>query len=335
MAQCYQTSSSVYSVADEAGYGLHAHAACVNPASCGGRAASPSALAYQQPCNTDLLAATGMVSTGFGPICINTPSVDTALMKMAQKLFVVATSPQEENQPPHFGNMLGGSVPPPLMQHASIPAHQRSWRAQEAQERVIDIGRLLKQGHSQSKTGTRSGETTAANTVESLPSLASDDDDNIAFTTQKFNFGEKAKQGWGGMTTLMVRNVPVMYTQQLLLKEWKNDGAYDFLYLPRNPDGQTNLSYAFINFVSEAHAMAFKARWHKKRMARFTARKPLNVGFANMQGLKANILQVTGKHAASIDAPQNLPYIVVNGQQVEPGEALAKLAYEAGSGRRR
>jgi len=129
----------------------------------------------------------------------------------------------------------------------------------------------------------------------------------------------------GGMTTLMVRNVPVMYTQEMLLLEWEGAGAYDFLYLPRT--GQTNLSYAFINFVSEAHAMAFKAQWHKKRMAHFTARKPLNISFADVQGLKANLVQLKKKRVRRIEMRQCQPFIIKNGRQLDLTEALAVMEH--------
>jgi len=127
----------------------------------------------------------------------------------------------------------------------------------------------------------------------------------------------------GGMTTLMIRNVPVMYTQEMLLLEWKNEGTYDFLYLPRT--GQTNLSYAFVNFESEAHAMAFKVQWHKKRMAHFTARKPLNISFADVQGLRANLLQLKKKRARRIEMRQCQPMIIKNGRQLDLMEALAVM----------
>lgn len=50
-------------------------------------------------------------------------------------------------------------------------------------------------------------------------------------------------------TTLMVRNIPVLYTQEMLLEEWPSDGSWDFLYLPRSNSGagRFNLTYAFIN----------------------------------------------------------------------------------------
>lgn len=98
-----------------------------------------------------------------------------------------------------------------------------------------------------------------------------------------------------GQTTLMIRNVPVMYTQELLLEEWPNDGTYDFLYLPRSGAGRWNLSYAFINFVSEAYAVKFKDQWQKKRLANFSSKKPLNISFAEVQGLEANLAQLKKK----------------------------------------
>jgi len=232
-------------------------------------------------------------------------------------LLIKAAAPQGEAFPlamaPSFGNVPRTCVIP-----SCSPPPRSSRRADGAQAAGV-----VKQERGPSGSGVA----TTSSTRESLPSLPSDDGNVAPLGAQAFGSGNQAEQGWGGMTTLMVRNVPVMYTQQLLLKEWQTDGSYDFLYLPCSSVGQTNLSYAFINFVSEAHAQAFKARWHKKRMARFTARKPLNISFANMQGLRANILQVTGKRAADAEAARSQPYIVVNGKQMAPSEALAKLAY--------
>jgi len=128
------------------------------------------------------------------------------------------------------------------------------------------------------------------------------------------------------MTTLMVRNVPVMYTQEMLMLEWPNFGQYDFLYLPRSAAGQSNLSYVFINFVSEAHAQAFKMQWQKKRLAHFSAKKALNISFAEVQGLDANLMQLKKKRIRRIQTRQCQPVIVKNGQHVEFTEALAALS---------
>merc|ERR1712059_101446 len=73
-------------------------------------------------------------------------------------------------------------------------------------------------------------------------------------------------------TTLMIRNVPVLYTREMLLEEWPNQGTFDFLYLPFSCSTQRNLSYGFVNFTSEAAARAFVGKWQKKRLPRFTSR---------------------------------------------------------------
>lgn len=128
--------------------------------------------------------------------------------------------------------------------------------------------------------------------------------------------------GQDGITTMMVRNVPVMYTQEMLLQEWPNYGQYNFLYLPRSAAGQSNLSYAFINFVSEAHAQAFKQQWQKKRLTNFTAKKALNISVAEVQGLQANLAQLKKKRVRRIHMRQCQPYIVQNARRVELAEAL-------------
>jgi len=96
----------------------------------------------------------------------------------------------------------------------------------------------------------------------------------------------------GGFSTLMVRNIPVRYTQDMLLKEWPNHGTYDFLYLPICIDRKRNASFCFINFVTEAHATAFQAKWQKQRLDHYSARKPLDISAADVQGRDQNLLQI-------------------------------------------
>lgn len=133
-----------------------------------------------------------------------------------------------------------------------------------------------------------------------------------------------------GRTTLMIRNVPLMYTQELLIKEWPINGEYDLLYLPRT--GDANLSYAFVNFVSEAHAEAFKAHWQKKRLAHFTSRKPLNIGYAEVQGLKDNLQELKKKRARRMQLRQCEPIVLLSGRQVPYPEAVAAVVGRSGAG---
>jgi len=119
----------------------------------------------------------------------------------------------------------------------------------------------------------------------------------------------------GPMTTLMVRNIPTEYTEEMLMEEWTLDMGYDFLYLPRNNKGKANLGYAFVNFVSEAHAEAFRVRFQKNRLAHFEAAKRLNISLAEVQGLDANVRQLKQKPAARMKARHCQPIIVRDGQK--------------------
>lgn len=96
-------------------------------------------------------------------------------------------------------------------------------------------------------------------------------------------------------TTLMIRNVPVLYSAEMLLAEWPNEGTYDFFYLPWNMETRRNLSYAFLNFTSETAALSFVQRWQKQRLPQYNSRKPLNISFADVQGLAENLRQLQRK----------------------------------------
>lgn len=96
----------------------------------------------------------------------------------------------------------------------------------------------------------------------------------------------------GEARTLMVRNIPVRYSQDMLLKEWPNNGEYDFLYLPICIGRKGNVSFAFINFVTAEAASEFHTRWHKQRLQHFSARKPLDISPAHVQGRDDNLIQI-------------------------------------------
>lgn len=129
-------------------------------------------------------------------------------------------------------------------------------------------------------------------------------------------------------TTLMIRNVPINYTQDMLLRQWPNRGTYDFLYLPGSTEGEQNLSYAFINFTTEAHAAAFKDAWQKKRLPRFSARKSLNISYADVQGLAANLIHLKKKHARRLKVHQCEPAIFKDRRRLTVEEALQMLEEE-------
>jgi len=91
--------------------------------------------------------------------------------------------------------------------------------------------------------------------------------------------------------TLMLRNIPNKYTQDVLLEELARYlPSIDFFYLPIDFRNQCNLGYAFLNFKDGAIANAFQSAYDGNRLARFPqSPKVLQVHMARVQGLQANV----------------------------------------------
>lgn len=109
------------------------------------------------------------------------------------------------------------------------------------------------------------------------------------------NFGggtpESPPPAWQNATTVMMRNLPNKYTQQMLLSEISQAGflgTFDFLYLPIDPETNANRGYAFLNFVSPSYAWMFKVSYEGRRMNHFNSNKVASVVKATLQGFEAN-----------------------------------------------
>jgi hypothetical protein len=102
---------------------------------------------------------------------------------------------------------------------------------------------------------------------------------------------EKVIKGLDSRTTLMVRNIPNKYTQQMLLSEINAEfeGKYDFFYLPIDFKNHCNVGYAFINFISHLSVPAFYCKFNGKKWKTFNSEKVCAVSFARIQG-KASMI---------------------------------------------
>lgn len=120
--------------------------------------------------------------------------------------------------------------------------------------------------------------------------------------------------------TLMIRNISITLTEEMLLEEWPADGSYDLLYLPRNAGGKANLGYAFVNFTSEAHAAAFRARWQRRRLAQCPGARPLSISRAEVQGFEANIADLKAKPARRMRSRRSKPLIIRDGRWLQLDE---------------
>jgi len=94
-------------------------------------------------------------------------------------------------------------------------------------------------------------------------------------------------------TTVMVRNIPNKYTQEImlsLLEEAGLNGSFDFFYLPIDFRNRCGLGYAFLNFLSHADAVEAYNHFHNRRWDEFNSKKVCEVTYARVQG-RDNLVQ--------------------------------------------
>eukprot|EP00930_Biecheleria_cincta_P029440 TRINITY_DN20490_c0_g1_i1.p1 TRINITY_DN20490_c0_g1~~TRINITY_DN20490_c0_g1_i1.p1 ORF type:complete len:534 (-),score=107.75 TRINITY_DN20490_c0_g1_i1:355-1956(-) len=117
---------------------------------------------------------------------------------------------------------------------------------------------------------------------------------------------------WADVTTVMMRNIPNKYRQQMLLDELQDAGFrmqtdFDFFYLPMDHSNAANLGYAFINFCDPALANAFASAFSGKKMRRFNSHKTVMVMPASIQGYERNYRYYSSTRVAQADDPAYRP----------------------------
>jgi hypothetical protein len=99
------------------------------------------------------------------------------------------------------------------------------------------------------------------------------------------------EHGRDSRTSLMVRNIPNKYTQQMLLSEFTEHGhgpgIIDFFYLPIDFKNRCNRGYAFINFVDYRDILPFHRRYYGKHWRTFNSDKICDITYARIQGKSA------------------------------------------------
>jgi len=87
-------------------------------------------------------------------------------------------------------------------------------------------------------------------------------------------------------TTVMIRNVPIKYTVEVLEKELDYfNGKFDCLYMPFDYENGGNKGYAFLNLVNPYHVLLFYEVFHGKCWSFFESKKICELNFANFQGI--------------------------------------------------
>ena len=156
---------------------------------------------------------------------------------------------------------------------------------------------------------------------------------NKPINTNKVNYkGEKQflnlddlVSGKNTCTTVMIRNIPIKYTDKILneeLEEFK--GKYDCLYVPYDYEKNGNKGYAFINFIHPLHILYFYEKFNGKKWKYFESLKICELNFAHFQGI--NEIQKHAKNYKGLKKPNY--YSNTNGineNMVIPSKYISKL----------
>jgi len=102
---------------------------------------------------------------------------------------------------------------------------------------------------------------------------------------------DKVLSGEDKRTTLMVKNIPKKYNQEMLLEtiDEHHKGRYDFFYLPIDFKNKCNVGYAFINFIDHLSVPAFYNEFNQKKWQKFNSSKVCRITYARIQGKSAFI----------------------------------------------
>mmetsp|Transcript_51454 Transcript_51454/g.110198 ORF Transcript_51454/g.110198 Transcript_51454/m.110198 type:complete len:658 (+) Transcript_51454:41-2014(+) len=121
--------------------------------------------------------------------------------------------------------------------------------------------------------------------------------------------------------TIMVRNVPIKFTQRMLLDIWnkgKYAGHFNLFYLPTDFRSRRNLGYCFLNFTSNEAADNFRVEYQGYKLGGALSRgssKGLQVSCARLQGFEANIrrLRMSAVAAKGV-SPEFQPMVFRDGE---------------------
>ena len=124
-------------------------------------------------------------------------------------------------------------------------------------------------------------------------------------------------------TTVMIRNIPIKYTDQILTNDLNEfNGKYDCLYMPYDYEKNGNKGYAFINFVNPLHILYFYEKFNGKKWIHFESSKICELNCAHFQGI--NEIQ---KHAKNYKGQKKPNYYSINENEnmIIPLKYLNKL----------
>eukprot|EP00397_Hematodinium_sp_SG-2012_P051919 GEMP01061115.1.p1 GENE.GEMP01061115.1~~GEMP01061115.1.p1 ORF type:complete len:392 (-),score=82.48 GEMP01061115.1:67-1242(-) len=127
------------------------------------------------------------------------------------------------------------------------------------------------------------------------------------------------KADLGDATTIMLRNIPNRYTQEMLFDEFRANGilnSIDFFYLPMDVETRCNMGYCFLNLVSETAVEKFVNMFHNIKLDQISSGKICQVSRAKVQGKDANIEQYRNSAVINNMDENFHPILLENGERL-------------------
>ena len=125
-------------------------------------------------------------------------------------------------------------------------------------------------------------------------------------------------------TTVMIRNIPIKYTDEILIEALKEfNGKYDCLYMPYDYEKNGNKGYAFINFINPLHILYFYEKFNGKKWINFESSKICELNCAHFQGI--NEIQKHAKNYKGQKKPNYYSRSENNENMTIPSKYLLKL----------
>lgn len=140
-----------------------------------------------------------------------------------------------------------------------------------------------------------------------------------------------------GITTLMLRNIPVTFNRESLLADFDARGfrgKYDFFYLPIDFQTDNNLGYAFINLGTPIYAEQFRSTYQGLALAGDRSKKICAVAPATTQGRAANVEYYRNSNVMSMEDKYQ-PLVFENGVRApfpSPTKAVKPIRYRESRG---
>jgi len=127
-----------------------------------------------------------------------------------------------------------------------------------------------------------------------------------------------------GTTTIVVRNVPREYTQEEVIMEWIPDGSFNYLHIPQMSKMQP-FGFAYINFNSYVHVLAFQERWHGRHLSKYPFKRPLDIAPSNTQGLHENLACLRGAKAHALGESGLLPLLFMGTARLDTWAVISSM----------